>query len=1098
MRRYAGQFVESRAQQRPVRCLWLAPHRLAADEARQLLTAAGVDAALSPGVKTIGRFGEALVSLDSQSPSLLPTAATHWLLKQVIADLLAKRKLHAMAEVGTRPGLAVAIEQMMGELKLRGVSSDRFIKWASGSGRTARDRELSIVYDSYQRQLNQMQAADHYDLPRLAVDSLHRADTSEPAWDLVVVDGFASFAYHERQLLLEIADRSHETWIALSTKDARDRHELTSTARRTLAWLAEERPGLKTIEAEAAPAEQAAGLKVLSSEIFALPGGENQEAKHSHKILEGFDVIAAADSYDEAITVARRIKRLLVSGVPAADIVVTMDSVASMQPRLEEVFATFGVPASFASPQHLADKAPLRAMVSVLALAAEDWPFRRVVEVLTTGELHALDTPSAAPPWRTLRGAAEWLVRDLQVASGRQALLRDVERLANAAAEDESPSDRAVAASMAQPQLALLSKATSALPSVAKPADWIRASESFAGALGINLTTQPVAGWQQVREAATWVERASSAAKRPTPEWTLAEWLGQLREWMARLPASISLSEEGCVRVYGPTAARFARVKHLFVMGLDEQSFSARSSVGSLYSDQQYDELVAADSSGKPLKATPAYERAMQLFYDVVRTPRSSLTISFAALDTSGQAVPPSPMLVAACRPFGQAFADKLTTTPIISALPPADKTPCSLRDWRLLGVHQAAEKQPDLLGNLLASPLAKHGSASLHDALALIHHRARGDSFGPLEGVLASLAARTWFAERFGAAHQWSTSQLETYALCPYRFLMQNVLRVEPLGDAALGVDYGRRGSLLHHVFGLLHQKLDRLAADRLPSDHDPQDFAAALDQAVGEAREQLASFGIEGVLDELLASEVQKWSAKYQDQHRKYDDATRHFDRPLRPAYFELRFGKASRHADDEESPASVDEPFLLDLGDGMVVRLGGRIDRVDVGQVGQTPVFQIIDYKSAASFSMKPQEVEDGRKLQPPLYAMAAAQLIGSEQTPAAPLRVGYWVLRASGFSDRTTRQLFEVEAGEVQPTDSWRELQPILRQRVRELVEGVRGAEFPMFSPDEKCTSHCDYSHVCRVGQARSLNKQWPPLEPEETTSEGISQKAAPDA
>jgi hypothetical protein len=47
----------------------------------------------------------------------------------------------------------------------------------------------------------------------------------------------------------------------------------------------------------------------------------------------------------------------------------------------------------------------------------------------------------------------------------------------------------------------------------------------------------------------------------------------------------------------------------------------------------------------------------------------------------------------------------------------------------------------------------------------------------------------------------------------------------------------------------------------------------------------------------------------------------------------------------------------------------------------------------------------------------------------------------------------------------------------------MIEDIRGGAFPMHSFDDKCTSHCDFKTVCRVGQVRSLEKVWPP--PEET-------------
>jgi hypothetical protein len=45
-------------------------------------------------------------------------------------------------------------------------------------------------------------------------------------------------------------------------------------------------------------------------------------------------------------------------------------------------------------------------------------------------------------------------------------------------------------------------------------------------------------------------------------------------------------------------------------------------------------------------------------------------------------------------------------------------------------------------------------------------------------------------------------------------------------------------------------------------------------------------------------------------------------------------------------------------------------------------------------------------------------------------------------------------------------------------VRQLVHSIRDGEFPVFSRDDKCTSYCNFHTVCRIGQVRSLDKQWP--------------------
>ena len=1070
--------------------LWLVPHRLAADDVRRQLVAAGVNASLEPGIKTLSRLTDAIVSLDARSPSVVPDSATRWLVAQAIAELHRQRKLRVLAGVAARSGLVDAVVAMIAELKSRGLTADRFAAWARPRSRTQRDRELAAVVTTYQGLLDRAGEADRFDLPRLAAESLARRPEATE-WQLVVVDGFASFAYYERQLLVELARRADEMFVSLPTLDAAGRDELVSAAHRTKQWLLDQWPD--ALRSDAGPADDksiAASLTHLRTHLFLPPDRVAEPEPPAVASLEAVQIVAATDLYDEIVNVARRIKQLLTAGASPTDIVVVTPAMESHHRRLDEVFKVYGIPVSIATPATVGDAPPIRGLGSLLALQAEDWPFRRVLAVVSSGLFGLLDGELASGRWRTVRGAVEWLVRELQIATGQQELTKIVQRLAEAAPKtvadadsdpaDARPSDRQMAARIAAEPLEQLLAACQSLHSSATPCQWVAACEQLATVVKLDLEPTQPSAWQPIREAAAWIERTAQATGLETPRWTLSEWLEQLNAWADRVPVAKSLNEEGRVRVYPASAARFLSTSHLFVIGMDEQAFSSASSGGGLYSEQRYDEMIAADASGRAVQATPPHERAMQLFHGVVASASESLTFSYSALDGSGQSTPPSPMLVEACRTFGERLEPALHATPRITPLPVADAKPCSLRDWRLLAIDKAMDKKPQLLTSFANSQLTKPTSTSLLDALTLMHHRVRGDSFGPMEGVLATPEVRQWFAERYGPEHQWSTSQLETYATCPYQFLMLKVLRLAPLGSVTLEVDYSRRGSLMHRVFSELHQRLDLLMG-QMPVSQVPQtEFDEELAAAFRIAKNELATYGLEGALNEFMSQEVSKWARKYFEQHAEYDSRSQHFEQPMHPAHFELRFGKASREADDDESPDSTDEPYVLDLGDGMQVKFGGRIDRVDMGEVAGKRVFDVIDYKSASTHKISEEDMTSGRKLQPPLYALAAAELLSSPDHQALPLRAGYWVLRDKGFTDKNTQELYHVEAGQVVPTKDWLQLEGQVKQRVRELVEGVRAAEFPMYNDDEHCTSSCDLGHICRVAQTRSLGKTWPPM------------------
>ena len=96
------------------------------------------------------------------------------------------------------------------------------------------------------------------------------------------------------------------------------------------------------------------------------------------------------------------------------------------------------------------------------------------------------------------------------------------------------------------------------------------------------------------------------------------------------------------------------------------------------------------------------------------------------------------------------------------------------------------------------------------------------------------------------------------------------------------------------------------------------------------------------------------------------------------------------------------STEKPFELDVS-GERMRFTGQIDRIDVGRVGDSLVFNVIDYKTSALARVKPDEVRSGLQIQLPLYAMAAAELLLADKQAAA-LSAGYWSIRGKGFCRR----------------------------------------------------------------------------------------------
>jgi RecB family exonuclease len=190
-----------------------------------------------------------------------------------------------------------------------------------------------------------------------------------------------------------------------------------------------------------------------------------------------------------------------------------------------------------------------------------------------------------------------------------------------------------------------------------------------------------------------------------------------------------------------------------------------------------------------------------------------------------------------------------------------------------------------------------------------------------------------------------------------------------------------------------------------------------------------------------------------------------------PLRPEFFEVPFGQRR----GGNGPPSTEEPLEL-IGGDRIVRIGGRIDRLDTGRVAGTNVFNVLDYKTGGSVRFSVEAVARGIALQLPLYAMAAVDVVLVDRD-CVPWQAGYWYLRDRGFKPKQALKMYHAAQGSVEPEESWETMREMLGRTVAGLVRGMRGGQFPVSSADPHCTGYCEYATVCRINHIRALEKTW---------------------
>ena len=1020
--------------------VWLAPTAATAASVRDrvvddLQKQAPGRALLDPQIGTFSAYADRLLTRAGVvARTLTPLQQTH-LLRRAIDEVLQEGNLDYFSRVALSPGMVGLLQQAIAQMKRRDLWAERFLKEA----RSPRDVDLARIYMRYQRHLVRAGLYDREGRSWAARDALQRNPELAQSPRLICVEGFTDFTAAELDILATLAGVCREMLVALPA-DVEElaagvdpsRGQALEQVKQTMELLAQALPDIehRTIapsgESEATFGRVARHLYRNPAEIPSAPPGA----------ADSLRIVAAGSEQIEYEEVARRVKMLLAEGeARPSEIVLVLRGGEESWLRLRGVLDDFGVPAWMERGTQLAGSPAFRLVSDLLGLVAEDWPRAALLRVVTNQAV-SLGVAGDAR-WQI---ALERAVRSAQLPSGREALWRRVGR-----STSEPGSPEAVALGCVERLAELLD----GLPDRAVLLEWLGAIERLLDEVRF-LNGNEEHSWPQLAEALRSIAALHDWTHDEPHSLDAVDVLAIVRECGAG-EVHAAVDPVGRVRVVTPQTARGLEIGELFVLGFGESTYPRAESAG---------RLTEVDS-----KLTDSDE--MLLFMQLASSPTRRLTLSYTALDDKAQPLPPSPLLpdLKACFP-GQ----ELPTTALgLSGRTVVDPPPRGRRVQRRHAVAELVAGNAEHFGQLLANPQSAPTARALGQAIDVIVQRAKSDRFGQFEGLLTGEAARRKLGRDFDTAHLWSPSQLELYAGCPFRFFAEQVLKLESNDRLMVETDLARRGSMLHSLLARLYRRQEQPTGE--------EEMAEAFLACLAEVQQSMRGDGFERSLQAIEALEIESWANTFAEQVGIYRQMWGDLEEAPKAAALEARFGPSSREEELPDDRLATDEPFVF-RADGIEVRLTGRIDRLDVSRVADDEVFIVIDYKTGTRISLKPDEVRTGQKLQLPLYAMAAEQLFFSA-SGAAAWAVGYWGIREKGFGKAFHMQLHQkCEAG-IEPTDEWRSLREEVLCRVAEIVRGVRGGDFPMYSFDEECTKRCPVRTVCRVGQARSLGKLWPP-------------------
>ncbi|MDY6876681.1 MAG: PD-(D/E)XK nuclease family protein [Chloroflexota bacterium] len=1059
----------------------------------------------------LARAGTLALSKAEGPPPRLDDAVQHRLLRAIVDRLCDEGRLQHYAPLRDKPGFIRGLRNLIQELKRARVHRDGFT--AAVADQPPRLAELAAIYAAYQDWLVTSNWTDAEGQGWLAALALERDPTLYADLALLIVDGFDEFNPAQLEVLRLLAGRAAETLITL-TGDAsagcvlstaeglsarldqpgRTAHRRFARALSVLTMALDVEPApLPPLPVSPSPLPPS--LVHLEKNLFE-PGPISLPANGAVTFVE------ARDRRQEVRTALRWLKaRIVYDGMSPHDVALIAHDLSPYRPFLEETAAEFGLPLRLDAGAALLSNPAVAALLSLLSLPVLNWPRRPVIEALASpyfdwSAIFEGELPNPPAPFPTREGGGfpplmgegslaarlDGAARAGLVIQGLDQWREVLDRLAEAAPEagaaaeeeDLAPSDlptgeeaaalrrtfdRFVGRITPPPQatirdyVAWVEGIIGDDPKLAHPsatsgnADSLgivaRAREAERETGGLPFARRDVAALRTLKDVLRGLVLAESlldslpvespnppppfpgreggispprsgkgpgegSVERPSYTRFFDELYGAVEATTYALPPP----EAGSILAAPVLHARGLSFRAVVLLGLSEGEFPAAEQEDPLLRES---DRALLRERGLVLEPHLRGEEAT-LFYEAITRARERLLLCRPYLADDGQAWEPSPYWH---------HLRRLVDAPLRRVrpgeIPPEEAA--SLQEFVVAAAHAGITPAAEETGD----SIDRGWQAALAGAKVVQARLARSPA-GLYEGDLSPLA--TVMAACYGPDHVWSSSRLETYAKCPLHFYVAHVLHLEPRTLPQEGFDRLVLGSIYHCVL----EKVYRLAPfDPLPV--LPEVAQTVFEDAPGEYGFRPTALW-EQQQQEFLAV-LEKTVVALEEDRAGYE-----------PYAQELAFGLHGNpplilhqpETNAEQQTSSIQCPVSS-------VQIRGYIDRVDRATDGS---LRVVDYKAGSS-RISARELEEGTRLQLPLYALAVRDALN-----LGPVTDGfYWHIGSASPSYLRLGQYEGGVEGAVEATIGY----------VRAYVAAVREGRFPPTPPTGGCPDHCPAVGFC---------------------------------
>ena len=495
---------------------------------------------------------------------------------------------------------------------------------------------------------------------------------------------------------------------------------------------------------------------------------------------------------------------------------------------------------------------------------------------------------------------------------------------------------------------------------------------------------------------------------------SLQDFTFALREAMNDYQVTIADGRTDGVLITEVINAQGLAHKYVFLMGMREGEFPTGNNENWIYNDQERGEL---QGFGIDMPTTAlSYVEDAYFFATITNQAEKSLVLTYYADDQAGA----SAYVGDALKMYG------IKETEVI-----IEKQPASLGEAFALGKNL----DTDWMKVNLEEHVAIATSVDEVRKTATIYN-----------GVLENEEVRANVSKLVG--NMFSSSSLEVYAQCPFRFLGERVWKQSEAGEKEEQATPQEEGNVLHKTLERflgkhLNEKLPKYSFDQLWEELK-QDFQDVTNDFVANGKVPQNEMWTAD--QNRLLNTLKRWLRYEYDMQNKWDFVP-----------YALEWDFSSKNG----------RPLRMTLDDGRSFSIGGRIDRIDKNG---DKLF-VTDYKLSSTPGTN--DLKNAIDLQMPIYLLSAGKQKDKEIVGGGYLSLKYTKRSPNLKLDDGQKIPFATKSADVfvGAEDKWKAFKDFSEMVLRDYVQGIYDGNFNI-ELRKKCSDYCPFKDICRKGN----NKQ----------------------